>query len=181
MNDLLKNPADVTKKRGLSLILTKDGAHKGKTDLIAQLILSGPLFVISGDEWLPAFELPRIIRGITTQVKPIMNRLYTARASTCYRLLDSLASTAPEGEPILVLEFFHTFYDPDIPLRTRLYKLRECCRELKRLSYHRPVIVMTREMVIEDFQKFLPALYSITDKTLILEPEIERISQPALF
>jgi hypothetical protein len=181
MNELLRTLADVTKKRGLSLILTKDKARKSKTDLIAQLILRGPLFVISGDEWLPAFELPRIIRALTTQVRPIMNRLYIARASTCYRLLDSLANTAADGEPILVLEFLHTFYDPDIPLRTRLFKLRECCRELKRLSYHRPVIVMTREMDIEDFQKFLPALYSVTDRTLSLEPENERISQPALF
>lgn len=181
MDELLKIPTDVSKKRGLSLILTKNRARKSKTDLIARLIESGPLFVISGDEWLPAFELPRMIRAKTTEVRRVMERLYTVRASTCYRLLDSLACTAPMGEPILVLEFLHTFYDPDIPLRTRFFKLRECCRELKRLSYHRPVLVLTREVELEDFQKFMPALYSVTDRTLALEPEIEQISQPALF
>jgi hypothetical protein len=181
MDELLKIPTDVSRKRELSLILTQGSARKNKTDLIARLIESGPLFVISGDEWLPAFELPRMIRAKTTEVKRVVDRLYTVRASTCYRLLDSLASTAPTGEPILVLEFLHTFYDPDIPIKTRLFKLRACCRELKRLSYHRPVIVMIREMEVEDFPKFMPALYSVVDKTLFLETEIDRISQPALF
>jgi hypothetical protein len=181
MNDLLQLGDDLTQKRGLSLILTQDGARSSKTDLIAHLILAGPLLVISGDEWLPAFALPRLLRRQTTQVKPLMDHLYTVRASTCYRLLDSLTHTAPGSEPLLVLEFLHTFYDDDIPLRTRLFKLRECCRQLKRLSIHRPIIVMTRQTGNEDYERFLPALSSIADRTLTLEPEFEQITQPALF
>jgi hypothetical protein len=181
MNDLLQPSYDLTRKRGLYLVLTRDSARQIKTDLIAHLILSSPLLVISGDEWLPAFALPRILRRQTTRIKEIMDRLYTVRASTCYRLLDSLAGTAPNGEPVLVLEFLHTFYDDDIPLRTRLFKLRECCRELKRLSYHRPVMVMTRQMENEDFERFMPAILSVADRTLTLELEIEEIYQPALF
>jgi hypothetical protein len=181
MNDLLQLGHDLTRKRGLSLILTQDGARKSKTQLIAHLIMSGPLFIIAGDEWLPAFSLARMIRQQTTQVKPILGRLYTARASTCYRLLDSLSSIAPSGEPVLVLEFLHTFYESDIPLRTRLFKLRECCRELKRLAIHRSIIVMTRAVKTEDFEKFIPALDSIVDHTVTLEPEIGQITQPTLF
>ena len=181
MNDLLQLGNDLTKRRGLSLLLTQDSARQTKTQLIAHLIMSSPLFVISGDEWLPAFSLPRQIRQQTTQVKPILSNLNTVRASTCYRLLDSLSSIAPDGEPILVLEFLHTFYDDDIPLRTRLFKLRECCRELGRLSLHRPVIVMTRDTKTEDFEKFLPALESIADRTVTLEPEAQHITQPSLF
>jgi hypothetical protein len=181
MNKLLELTAKITEKRALTLILTKDRARKSKTDLIASLILNGPLFVVSGDEWLPSFALPRIIRRQTTEIKTIMGRLYTARASTCYRLLDSLANTALMGEPILVLDFLHTFYDPNIPLRTRLFKLIECCRELKRLSFYRPVIVMTQEMKGEDYEKFFTTLYSVVDRTLSLEPELEKITQPALF
>ena len=107
--------------------------------------MNGPLFVVSGSEWLPAFELTRILRKRTLEVKETLNRLYTVRASTCYRLLDSLANIPSNGEPILVLDFLHTFYDPDVPLRVRFYKLRECCRHLKRLAFYRPVIVMTQE------------------------------------
>ena len=181
MNELLNLAIDSTEKRGLILILTKDRARESKTNLIANLILNGPLFVISGDEWLPSFVLPRIIRGRTTQIKEIMDRLHTVRASTCYRLFDSLAGIPPQGDPILVMDFLHTFYDADIPLRTRLFRLRECCRELKRLAFYRPVIVMTQEREGEDYEKFIPALSPLADKTLTLEPDGERIKQPALF
>jgi hypothetical protein len=181
MNELLKLTFDAARKRGLTLILTRDSARRSKTDLIASLILHGPLFLVSGDEWLPAFALPRILRGYTTQLKEIMGRLYTVRASTCYRLFDSLAGIPLKGEPILILDFLHTFYDADIPLRVRLFKLRECCRELKRLAFYRPVVVMAQEMESEEYEKFFPALCSITDKTLTLDPELEPVRQAALF
>jgi hypothetical protein len=181
MNESLQLTSEVTGKRGLTLILTRDNARKSKTELIASLILCGALFVVSGDEWLPSYDLPRLIRGRTTEIKEALGRLYTARVSTCYRLFDSLAGIPLKGEPVLILDFLHTFYDSDIPLRTRLFKLRECCRELKRLAFYRPVIVMTQEMEAEEYEKFIPALDSITDKTITLDPELERIGQPALF
>ena len=181
MNEYMKLTFDSTGKRGLTLILTRDSARRSKTDLIARLILHGPLFVVSGDEWLPSFALPRVIRGHTTEIKEIMGRLYTVRASTCYRLFDSLAGISLKGEPVLVMDFLHTFYDPDIPLRVRLFKLRECCRELKRLAFYRLVIVMTQEMEADEYEKFIPALCSITDMTVTLDPELEPIKQSTLF
>jgi hypothetical protein len=181
MSDIIKLAIDIIEKRGLALILTQDRARKSKTDLIANLILNGPLFIVSGDEWLPSFILPRIVRGQTTGIREIMNRLHSVRASTCYRLFDSLANIPSKGEPILVMDFLHTFYDDDIPLRTRLFRLRECCRELKRLAFYRPVIVMVQEMEGENYEKFIPALSPIADKTFTLEPETELIKQPVLF
>ncbi len=181
MNDIIKLTKDITEKRGLALIVTQDKAHKSKTDLIANLILKGPLFVVSGDEWLPSFVLPRMIRAQTTEIKAILDRLRTVRASTCYRLLDSLANTVSKGEPILVMEFLHTFYDPDIPLQVRLLKLRDCCRELKRLAFYRPVLVMTQEAEGEDYERLFPALQSVADTIVTLEGELESISQPVLF
>jgi hypothetical protein len=181
MNELTRLAISAREKRGLVLIQTKDRARKSKTDLIANLILKGSLFLISGDEWVPAFELPRIIRKRTTKVREVMKGLRLARASTCYRLLDSLANTDLQGEPILVTNFLHTFYEADIPLDVRLFKLRECCSELKRLAFYRPVIVMVQEVDGEDYEKFIPALRSLADKTFSFEPELEQISQPVLF
>jgi hypothetical protein len=181
MDNIIKLPVNVTEKRGLALILTKDKARKSKLDLIANLILNGPLFIVSGDEWLPAFDLPRLIREHTAEIRLIMSHLYSVRASTCYRLFDSLANIPSKGEPVLVTDFLHTFYDSDIPLRTRLFRLRECCRELKRLAFYRPVIVMIQEMEGEDYEKFTPALFPISDKTFTLAPEREQIKQPELF
>jgi hypothetical protein len=181
MDKIVKLAADMTKKRGLVLLLTQDRARQSKIDFIANLILHGPLFIVSGDEWLPSFVLPRMIREQTTEIKAVTSRLYTVRASTCYRLFDSLANIPSKGEPILVTDFLHTFYDTDIPLRTRLFRLRECCRELKRLAFYRPVIVMTQEREGEDYEKFLPAVTSITEKTFTLEIEREQIKQALLF
>lgn len=181
MNNLAQLAADITKKRGLALILTQDRARQSKTNLIGNLIIRGPLFIVSGDEWLPAFALPRLVRIHTTEVKQIMARLHTVRASTCYRLFDSLANIPSNGEPLLVMDFLHTFYDNDIPLRTRLFRLRECCRELKRLSFYRPVIVTTQENEGEDYEKFIPALLPTVDKFGTLESEPELIKQPSLF
>jgi hypothetical protein len=181
MDNIVKLTLENRGTRGLTLILTQDQARQSKTDLIARLILSGPLFVLSGDEWLPAFTLPRIIREQTTRIREIMSRLYTARASTCHRLFDSLANIPSKGEPILVLDFLHTFYDTDVPLRVRLFRLRDCCRELRRLAFYRPVIVLTQEMTGEEYEKFIPALCSVSDRTFTLDPELEPIKQPALF
>lgn len=180
MNELSKLPGDLTRSRGMTLILTRDKTRAGITELIATQVLCSALFVLAGSEWLPAFELTRILRKRTLDVRQILNRLYIARASTCYRLFDSLANLPSQGEPILVLDFLHTFYDSDIPLRVRLFKLRECCRQLKRLTLYRPIIVMTQELPIEDYEKFLPALYSVADQTFTLEAELEQIKQPAL-
>jgi len=181
MNKLAKLPTDITRSRGLALILTADKARAGVTELIANLILNGPLFVVSASEWLPAYELTRLIRKRTLEVRETLNSLYTVRASTCYRLLDSLANIPSNGEPILVIDFLHTFYNPDIPLRVRFHKLRECCRQLKRLALYRPVVVMTQELPAEEYERFAPALYSIADKTFTIEPELEQTLQATLF
>ena len=181
MNKLAKLPTDITHSRGLALILTADKARAGVTELIANLILNGPLFVVSASEWLPAYELTRLIRKRTLEVRETLNSLYTVRASTCYRLLDSLANIPSNGEPILVIDFLHTFYNPDIPLRVRFHKLRECCRQLKRLALYRPVVVMTQELPPEEYEKFAPSLYSIADKTFTIEPELEQTLQATLF
>ena len=181
MNILLNLPNTMTRSRGLALILTADRARAVLTEFIAAQIISSPLFVISGNEWLPAFELTRLLRSKTLEIREALDRLYTVRASTCYRLFDSLANLPSNGEPVLVLDFLHTFYDEDIPLRVRLFKLRECCRQLKRLASYRPVILTTQEMPIEDYEKFIPVLQSIADRTLTLEPELKQMKQPTLF
>ena len=181
MNNLMELTADIKAKRGLTLILTANRAREVITELIAALILHGPLFVVAASEWLPAFELTRLLRKKTLEVRACLNGLHTVRTSTCYRLVDSLSNIPSNGEPILVLDFLHTFYDPDVHLDVRFYKLRECQRQLKRLAFHRPVIVLTQELPLEDYEKFSPVLQSAADKTLYLESEPEQVSQPVLF
>jgi hypothetical protein len=40
---------------------------------------------------------------------------------------------------------------------------------------------MAQELEVEDYEKLIPALESVADKTLTLEPEPDQISQTALF
>jgi len=180
MNTLLNLPKDITHSRGLTLILTSNKARESITELIARFILCGSLFVVAASDWLPASALPRIVRGHTVDMKGTTNRLRTARTSTCFRLLDSLANIPLNGEPILVLDLLHTLYDPNLHLPVRFRVLKQCCRHLERLAFYRPVIVMTQEMQVEEYDKFLPILRSIADKTLYLDPEPEQASQPTL-
>lgn len=182
MSQLIKLTADILEtKRGLNLILTRDSARPQLTDLIASLILCGPLFVVSASEWLPSHVLSRTIRMQSIHVKDIIGRLQLARASTCFRLLDILSNIPVAREPILVLDFLHTFYDSDVPLRTRFLQLRQCCQHLKRSSSSRTVIVLTREMPTEDYQNFSPILHAVADRTVYLEPELKQGTQPSLF
>lgn len=181
MNSLQKLPTDLIRSRGMAVIQTPDRARQACTELIATLIMKGPLFVVAGSEWLPAYELTRMIRRNTIHVKQTLNRLFSARASTCYRLFDSLANLPSQGEPILILDFMHTFCDDDIPLPVRLLKMRQCCQELKRLAFYRPVIVMTQQMPVDEYETFISTIHPLTTQIFTLEPEIETIQQPALF
>ena len=149
--------------------------------MIASLILCGPLFVVSASDWFPSRTLSRTIRKQSIHVKDITGQLQLARASTCFRLLDILSNIPVAREPILVLDFLHTFYDSDVPLRTRFLQLRQCCQHLKRFALHRTVIVLTREMPTEDYQKFSPILHAVADRTVYLEPEDKQDAQPSLF
>lgn len=181
MNTLTKLPLGLTRSRGLTLIWTADKARSGITQLIADLLLLSPLFVIAGSEWLPAFSLSHLVTERTVQVRSVLRRLYTARASTCDQMLDSLAGTASVGEPILILDFLHTFCNADVSYSVRSCKLRKCCDEIKRLAFYRPVIVMTQQKQGDEHEGFSQFVHLAAKQMLYFESEPEQIFQPALF
>jgi len=182
MNNLLESPTQLIRSRGLNLILTASDVHASATELIAALILQAPLFVVAGSGWLPTSELTDLLCKTASDVTSVLNRLYTSRASTCYQLFDELGSRRSNGEPILVLDFLHTFYDSDIPLPVRLFKLKQCCRELTRLAFYRPVSVIAQDIHTENSSDdFLSVLTSVADKTFSLEAQFEPVNQAVLF
>ena len=166
---------------GHLLLVETLGPEKEKiTEIIAKLILRGPLRIMAGSDWLPAYALSRRIRQRSLDVKQILDRLYVARAFTCYQVLDLLEGTRSSGDPLLILDLLHNFYDPDIPLPTRLRILKQCSQHLERLSYHRPVAVLIQQAHNEDYQAFYSVLLPIADEILRVHEGGERISQPAL-
>jgi hypothetical protein len=96
-------------------------------------------------------------------------------------LFDSLAGRRSNGETILVLDFLHSFYFSEIPLSIRLLRLSQCCRELQRLAFYRPVTVATTETDLENHEEFTSMLALVADKTFSLETEYDSLKQPTLF
>jgi len=181
MNEILKLTQAITERQGVILILTKAKEQRRKTDLIYHLIVKGHLLVIAADEWLPGFALPQIIRRHGSRVKEVAKRLRTVCPTTHLRLMDSLSTISPKGEPMLVLDFLHPFYDSKVNFRLRFQVLRQCCNHLKRIATQRPILIMTQEMSGQDYEQFIPLLHSIAQKILYLEPESEAVLQDVLF
>ena len=155
--------------------------HKKITELIAALGLRGSLYTIAGSDWVPSYGLARSLRLKTVEVKRVLDRTRLARAFTCYQMLDLLASTRPDGNPVLVLNFLHTFYSPDIPLHVRMRVLKQCCQHLERLSYYEPVAVLIEQTTEDDYQRFHQVVSPIADEIFQMDEDREEIFQPALF
>jgi hypothetical protein len=71
---------------------------------------------------------------------------------------------------MLVLDFLHHFYNPDLDLSLRQRVLEECCRHLGRLSHSRQIIVLVQRLTVDEYQNFFFMIASIADE--ILEAEI---------
>jgi len=165
----------------LRLVITDRHEKQKIVELIAASALRGPLYIIAGSEWIPSYSVAHSIRRSTVELERVLKGVRLARAFTCYQLLDLLAAAPVDGCPVLVLNFLHTFFSPDIPLSVRLRTLRECCHHLRRLSRHQPVTVFALRIPVKDYEIFYPILAASADE--VLQPEVENPAswQSALF
>jgi hypothetical protein len=171
----------VTLRRGLFLAVMLNRETGKVTRLIAGLALRGPLHVVAGSEWVPSYQLARLLRHRLTQIEPVLGRIQLARAFTCYQLLDLLATIRPEPVPVLVLDMLHTFLNTDIHLDVRKRVLEKCGRHLQQLALSRPVAVLTPQVSAEDYPHFYTMLASMADQVYQAEPGQPAASQPVLF
>ncbi len=165
------------------VVVTRDRDHEGLTNLITRLALRGPFHLIAGGEWLPdQGSLRRSVRRHTVNVHETLDHLILGRPSTCLQLREQLAQADMQEHLILILDFLHYFYDPDVDLSLRQRILEQCCCSVKHLSRSKPVIVLVQQLPVEEYEHFFPVLTSVADE--ILEEETvsaETISQPSLF
>ena len=166
--------------RKFILVVSPDPAHAAITELIARLALHGSLYVLAGSDWLPVYQLAHLIRRSAPAVKQTLRHVRTARAFTCYQLLDLIANIRPDEEPLLLPDFLHSFQDDDIPLQVRFRVLRQCCDHLGRLAMRKTVVVFAQELPTENNMAFLSILAESADETLRCEAEPEWVRQPAL-
>jgi len=172
----------ISPSREVTVVITPGREAEKITDLIAALALRGPLYLMAGSDWLPAYALTRSIRRKTPCVKETLDGLRLARAFTCYQVLDLLESAPPDKDPLLVLDFLHNFFDQDMPLPTRARVLSQCCQQLQRLAVYRPVAVMVqKKLPVSDYEQFYTLLASITSRILHAGAAPEPILQSTLF
>ena len=162
------------------LVITDRHEQQKIVELIAASALRGSLYIIAGSEWLPSYRVAHSIRRSTVEFERVLNNVRLARAFTCYQLLDLIAAAPTDGVPVLVLDFLHTFFSPDIPLPVRLRTLRECCHHLRGLSHHQPVTVFALREPIKDYEILYPIIAASAGEVLQPAAEDTTTWQPAL-
>lgn len=153
----------------LRLIEIAGRQSEGITELFAAFALRGSFYAIAGGEWLPTYALVQSVRRKTTEVRQVLGRVRLARPFTCYQVLDLLEDIRPERDPILILDFLHHFYNPDIQPGVRRRVLEQCCKHLQRLALLRPLLVFVERMQTEEYKQFFPLVAAAADELLRLD------------
>ena len=160
----------------VTLGILKGPEHEALTELIARLALRGSFHLTAGSEWLPDQDrLQRSVRRYTTAVKETLDHPILGRPSTYLQMLDQLCSADSQSHPILILDFLHFFYDPDVDLPLRQRVLEQCCQHIRNLAHSKSVLVLVQHLPIDEYQLFFPILASAADE--ILEANDESIEQ----
>lgn len=166
----------------LLVIETPGRSGDAITELFAALALRSSFYAIAGGEWLPTYALVRFLRRRTPSLPQVLGRIRLARPFTCYQLLDLLTDIRPERDPVLVLDFLHHFYNPDIPVAVRQRVLEQCCRRLEQLALTRPLLVFVQSLPTEEYQELFPLVERMADRVLQApEPDRQEALQPSLF
>jgi hypothetical protein len=157
----------------LLLIETAGRQSEGITDLFAAMAMRGSFYAIAGGEWIPTYALVQSIRRRTPHIEQILGRVRLARPFTCYQVLDLLEEIRPERDPILILDFLHHFYNPDIQLSVRRHVFEQCCEHLQRLALSRSLLVFAQQMQTEEYGQFFPVLAAAADDILQTDEGLE--------
>ena len=183
MNTSLARISSLSFANRVLLAIIQEHDDRAITELIARLALSGSFHLISCGHWLPDQDnLCRSVRRYTVAVDKTLDHPILGRPATCLQLLDQLEQADLQPYPILVLNFLHHFFDPDVDLSLRQRVLDRCCQQVKHLSSSKPVVILIQELSTEEYRQFFPSLNSIADE--VIEPAAESaagISQPSLF
>jgi hypothetical protein len=156
----------VSQSARLRLIETTGRQSEGITELFAALAMRGSFYAIAGGEWIPTYALVQCIRRKTPEIQQILGRVRLARPFTCYQVLDLLEEIRPERSPILILDFLHHFYNPDIQLSVRQRVLEQCCKHVQRLALSRSLLVFVQAIQAEEYGRFFPMLAAVADEIL---------------
>jgi hypothetical protein len=153
----------------LLLAITEEKERKGLTELIARLALKGSFYFLAGGEWVPCQDDLRVSIGRHTRdMDAILDNPHLTRPTTCLQLVDLIAGMDGKAEPLLILDLFHLFYNPDIDILHRMRLLRQCSQHLQRIKLSRPVIIFIQQMPHHEYEMFFPIISLIANETVVL-------------
>ena len=151
----------------LLLVKTVNKDREAILELITQWILRGSFYLIAAGEWLPSHDdLRYAVYRYTAAMDEVLDKLILARPFTCLQLLDLLMEADKQNKPVLILDYLHLFYNPDVDLSLRYSTLEKCCQTIRRLSFSNPVAVLVPDLGIEDHRRFFPFVASIADEII---------------
>lgn len=148
------------------------------TEVMSELALRGPLFVLDGGNRFDVYPLARALRRRTSRLTRALQNIHLARAFTCYQMLALLAQTPDGGCPKIVLDLLATFYDENVSLAESMRLLEESRNHLRRLSHTAPILVTAQPPPSQQSERLclLQALQGVTEKVLVLGGEINQQS-----
>jgi hypothetical protein len=181
MNALIDTLWSLAVRRGRLLLVVTDGREKQKiTDLITALMRRDSLYTIAAGDWLPGYGLARMLRCREVRLAHRLERGRLERPFDCRQLLRLLAKAAPDGKPMLILDFLNTFYDSAMPLTLRCELLNACCWHLQRLARTNSVAVIVQQEALADYRYFYPFLAGVAHETLKPALAAPEVAQPRL-
>ncbi len=148
--------------------------------ILAGYALSTEVRVLDGGNLIDLYGLGREVRRRTEDVSAAMQRIYVARAFTCYQMTALLCSSVNLHQPIVVLELLDTFYDENASLFERTRLLETCLAQLRRLSREIPTLVTSGTTSGGRGDTLFERLQEAADHVWQLEPNLHS-SQARLF
>lgn len=129
---------------GLILFVAPSRIKEMEHIIIPELAMRGNVHVIVGGHGLDSDAILRGIRARTPDAAQVGRRVRTRRAPTAYSMRAVLQDTPLTHEPLIILNFLATFYDPDRDYWKSWNALQESINELNRLQRLAPVVVTVR-------------------------------------
>jgi hypothetical protein len=126
------------------LVIAPHAAREGMLQLAAGLAVHSSLRVLDGGNQFNAYQVARAARRQKADIDTILERIFLARAFTCYQMEALLQGTQAHPFPTLVLDFLSTFHDENVPMAERRRLLQHCARHLRRLSQPAAVVITAR-------------------------------------
>ena len=160
MNELLAlSPGEV--------VLLQSPPQEFMLSLIAALAVERPLMVLDTNNQFDAYRVARLIRRQTTDLDPVLDHVFVARAFTCYQVVALFEQAASTPMPHVVLDLLATFDDESVSLEESHRLLQHVLGRAHLLSQHVPVIISVRPPRVDPRRGLLTAVAELAGHCLI--------------